>query len=103
MDEKRRDGELTVRNSFAGATYRVTLGGELNRLNVACLVEELSRMEESGAAETIVDLSGLNFIDSGGMAALAEASNHFHSNDQSLKFLGTPTLFTQVRAGASAA
>ena len=60
-----------VSNSFVGTSYRVTLVGELSYRNLDCLGDELTKMETSGAIHTTVDVSGLNFIDSVGMNALA--------------------------------
>ncbi len=87
-----------ARNSFVGNSYRLTLVGELSFRNLVCLADELTRMETSGAEETSVDVSGLNFIDSQGMAALAEATNHFHSNNHHLRIDGQPRLFGRLRA-----
>jgi anti-anti-sigma factor len=97
MDDRRSEGTLMVRNSFVGTSYRVTLEGELSYRNLVCFAEELDRMATSGAAETTVDVSGLNFIDARGMTALAEATNRFHSNKQHLRIHGKPRLFSHHR------
>ena len=86
-----------VSNSFVGTSYRVTLVGELSYRNLVCLRDELTKMETSGAVQTTVDVSGLNFIDSVGMNALAEASNRFQSHDQYLRIHGRPRFFSHRR------
>jgi ABC-type transporter Mla MlaB component len=93
MDERRSEGTLMASNSFVGTSYRLTLEGELSFRNLVCLADELGRMEASGASETTVDVSGLNFIDSPGMTALAAAGSRFHSNKQHLHIHGKPRLF----------
>jgi ABC-type transporter Mla MlaB component len=97
IDEQRGEGTLMASNSFAGSAYRLVLVGELSFRNLDCLADELGRMETSGASETTVDVSGLNFIDSPGMTALAEAGNRFRSRDQHLRIHGKPRLFAQRR------
>ena len=97
MDKRGGEGTLMVSNSFVGTSYRVTLLGELSYRNLVCLGDELTRMQTSGATHTTVDVSGLNFIDSVGMNALAEASNRFHSNHQYLRIHGRPRFFSHRR------
>jgi ABC-type transporter Mla MlaB component len=97
IGEQRGEGTLMASNSFAGSAYRLVLVGELSFRNLNCLANELGRMETSGASETTVDVSGLNFIDSPGMTALAEAGNRFRSHDQHLHIQGKPRLFAQRR------
>ena len=91
--EKRQDGLLTLRSSYAGSAYRMTLSGNLDLENVESLAAEITRMEESGAMETVIDLSELEFIDSSGMAALAEAGRRFRAEDRDLRLLGQPRRF----------
>jgi anti-anti-sigma factor len=92
--EERRDGQLTLRSSYAGSAYRVTLSGELDLENVDSFTAEITRMEESGAVETAIDLSQLEFIDSSGMAALAEAGWRFQAYGRHLRILGKPRRFS---------
>jgi anti-anti-sigma regulatory factor len=97
LDERRSEGTLMASNSFVGSAYRVTLEGELSFRNLICLADELNRMETSGALDTTVDVSGLNFIDAKGMDALAQARSRFHSNNQHLRISGRPRLFSHRR------
>jgi anti-sigma B factor antagonist len=57
-----------------GSSFYLRLTGELDFSNVKLLEGELHRIEESDAEHLIVDLSGLEFIDSGGMASLIRAA-----------------------------
>ncbi len=91
--EQRRDGLLTLRSSYAGSAYRMTLSGELDLENVESFAAEITRMEDSGAVETVIDLSHLEFIDSSGMASLARAGRHFQADGRHLRLLGKPRRF----------
>ena len=95
--EQRRDGLLTLSNSYAGTSYCLTLSGELDLENVDSFAAEIARMEDSGAEETVVDLSGLEFIDPSGMAALANAAWQFRSVGRHLHLLGEPRRFARHR------
>jgi anti-sigma B factor antagonist len=57
-----------------GSNYYLRLMGELDFSSVKLLEGELERIEQSDAEHLIVDLSGLEFIDSSGMASLIRAS-----------------------------
>ena len=91
--ERQNDGLLGLRNSFAGTSYCVTLSGELGIESLDSFSAEMLRMEESGAAETAVDLSRLDFIDSSGMAALARTGRRFRTHGGHLRVLGRPRRF----------
>jgi anti-anti-sigma factor len=91
--ERQDDGLLGLRNSFAGTSYCVTLSGELGLESLDTFGAEMLRMEESGAAETAVDLSRLDFIDRSGMAALAKTGKRFRTNGGHLQMLGRPRRF----------
>lgn len=92
--QKRRDGLLTLLSSYAGSAYRLTLSGALDLENVESFAAEITRMEDSGAVETVIDLSHLEFIDSSGMAALAEAGRRFQADGRHLGILGEPRGFS---------
>jgi ABC-type transporter Mla MlaB component len=92
--EERRDGLLTLRSSYAGSAYRMTLSGKLELENVECLAAEIARMEDSGAVETAIDLSQLESIDPSGRARLAEAGRRFRADGRDLRLLGQPRRFS---------
>jgi anti-anti-sigma factor len=92
--EERRDGLLTLRSSYAGSAYRLTLSGELGLENAESFTAEITRMEDSGAVETAIDLSQLEFIDSSGMATLADAGRRFRAEGRQLRILGQPRRFS---------
>jgi anti-sigma B factor antagonist len=70
-------GPLTLRISDdVGSVLRVEAMGELDLSNAQALDKELERAMETSAERIIVDLSGLEFIDSTGIAALGRIETH---------------------------
>jgi anti-anti-sigma factor len=73
-------GPLTLRISDdAERGLRIEARGELDISNAQALDLELERAVETEAERIIVDLSGLQFIDSIGMAALARIETHYET------------------------
>jgi anti-sigma B factor antagonist len=68
-----------------GSNYHLRLRGELDFSNVKLLEGELDRLEQSDAEHLIVDLSGLEFIDSSGMALLIRASQRSAQDSNRLR------------------
>jgi anti-sigma B factor antagonist len=70
-------GPLTLRISDdVGSVLRIEALGELDLSNAQALDKELERAMETSAERIIVDLSGLEFIDSTGIAALGRIETH---------------------------
>lgn len=63
-------GELTIRTVRDGDDYCLALYGELDIACADAVEQEVERVEESGAAAVVVDLSGLEFMDSMGIRVL---------------------------------
>jgi anti-anti-sigma factor len=61
------------------------LEGELDMENAATLDEELVRAEESNAKRIILDLSGLNFIDSTGLKTVLLAQHRSNQDSGRLR------------------
>jgi anti-sigma B factor antagonist len=70
-------GPLTLRISNAPTVTRIEARGELDLSNAQALDIELDRAMDARAERVIVDLSGLEFIDSTGMAALGRIETHY--------------------------
>lgn len=64
----------------SGDTYLVRLSGELDIASTDRLTEALNEI----AGSTVVDLSGLSFIDSSGVAALVRAQQQLAAEGHSL-------------------
>jgi len=68
-----RDGMLTVRIGGTGDAPTIALSGELDISNAATLSSALERVEAERPATVTIDMGGLEFIDSTGIAALVSA------------------------------
>jgi anti-anti-sigma factor len=79
--------ELTVRTEVDAVTHVIQLFGELDQSSAALLEETLLRVEGTQAAQIVVDLSGLHFIDSAGCETLAEAATRSRSDGRRLGVL----------------
>jgi anti-anti-sigma factor len=76
---------LRIYDERDGSTYNLRLTGELDFSNVKLLEGELDRIEQSDAKRLIVDLTGLEFIDSSGMASLIRASQRSAQDSNRLR------------------
>ena len=73
-------GPLTLRISDdSQSVLRIEALGDLDISNAQMLDVELERAAESTAERIIVDLSGLRFIDSIGIAALGRIETHYET------------------------
>lgn len=68
-----RSGTLKLSSKIVGSTWTITLAGELDLANVEALQAILGKARAAGASTVIVDLEGLEFIDSSGIACLVYA------------------------------
>lgn len=67
-------GSLALRTSRAGDVHVIELIGELDLDGAPRLEEELRRVESTDVTSIVVDLGGLEFIDSTGIRLLVMAS-----------------------------
>jgi len=70
------DGTLVVRTAREPDRYLVTFRGELDLANVATAEAQLRKAIDAGDAPVVLDMSGLEFIDSTGIALLVSALGH---------------------------
>ena len=66
------DGDLKIASRVEGSERVVVLGGEVSVSSVFSLVEALRSVTDAGES-TIVDLSGVRYLDSQGIRALRTA------------------------------
>lgn len=76
-DFRAQDGLLTVTCADEGAQIHLALGGELDLSNVPTLETTLDTAIESGK-KVLVDLSGLEFLDSTGLALIVRKIGRAH-------------------------
>jgi anti-sigma B factor antagonist len=74
-ERARNLGSLVVRNTVDGDAHVIELLGELDIAGAPSLEEELLRVEATDAATIIIDLRGLEFIDSTGIRLLLMAAD----------------------------
>jgi anti-sigma B factor antagonist len=65
-----------------GSKALVKVGGDLDLQVVEQLTEALTRVESDGPEKLVIDLSGLSFMDSSGMAAVAAAAIRAGESDR---------------------
>ena len=79
------EAPLTVDAAVDNGVARVTLRGELDLDRAGALAEELSSLAAQGATSVVIDVSGLNFIDSSGLRALLSAREQLEGAGASLR------------------
>lgn len=82
------NGPLTIRaEREPNELYVVELYGELDLSGIETVEAELRRVELTDVEQIIVDLSGLDFIDSTGIRVLLEAETRSRQGSDRLSFL----------------
>jgi anti-sigma B factor antagonist len=81
----RQSSMLRICAERDGSNDYLRLTGELDFSNVKLLEGELDRLEQSDSEHLIVDLGGLEFIDSSGMALLIRASQRSAQDSNRLR------------------
>jgi anti-sigma B factor antagonist len=67
---ERSIGRLTVTTSVSGGRHVVALGGELDIGSAGALEATLAEACAAGATEVVLDMGGVEFIDSSGLSAI---------------------------------
>lgn len=95
--ERQRQGaepEFWVSVDRQGAGYVLALYGELDVASAPVLEKQIKRLQWAGAAEIVLDLSGLDFIDSTGLHVLLRA--HRRGLDGQMTLLRGPARIQRV-------
>jgi anti-anti-sigma factor len=77
-------GALTMRSTRDGDAHVIALSGELDLAGAGLLEDELLRVEASDAAQIVIDLRELEFIDSTGVRLVYMADARARHNDARL-------------------
>ena len=80
-------GPLTIRSSRQEDEHVVALYGELDLGGVEVLQDEIRRVEQSDAGRIIVDLSGLDFMDSTGLRSMLQIHARSRTDGDRVVFL----------------
>ncbi|MEJ7798163.1 MAG: STAS domain-containing protein [Solirubrobacteraceae bacterium] len=82
LESARNQGSLILRSAREGDTHVVELLGELDIAGAPRLEEELLGVESTNAASIVVDLRGLEFIDSTGIRLLLMSAERCSAEDR---------------------
>ncbi len=77
-------GELVIRMRRDQAGWVLALHGELDLASAPALAQQLDAAQADGRGRVLVDLSGLNFIDSAGLQTLLRADRRQRESGQGL-------------------
>ena|SRR5829696_8430788 len=90
-------GPLSIRTERDPAeVWVIEFYGELDLAGSEVAAKELRRCEQTDVEEIIVDLSGLDFIDSSGLGVLVENYKSDRENGNRLRFLQGPAPIQRV-------
>lgn len=78
---------FSLSSSFDGGAFVIEAFGELDLATAPELQLMIERAESTDAREIVLDLSGLEFIDSTGIAVLIEAARRSNSGQDRLRML----------------
>jgi anti-sigma B factor antagonist len=74
-------GRLVVRSKSDGAVHTISLSGELDVASAQMLEETLRDACSTGASEIVLDLSGVEFMDSTGLNAILKGKSFCEQRD----------------------
>ena len=87
------DDTLTIASERRGAAHRVAVSGELDIATSSALEPVLLEAEQSDAETIVLDLSGLEFIDSTGLRLVIDANERCGGPDGRLRVIaGAPAV-----------
>jgi anti-sigma B factor antagonist len=89
-------GELALRGAREGNTFVLSLYGELDIASARVLERRLGMARSSRSGRVVLDLSGLQFIDSAGLHALVRVQENLREAGQELALLRGPRAVQQV-------
>ena len=89
-------GGLVVRGAREGDAFLLSLYGELDIASARVLERRLQMARSSRAGRVVLDLSGLQFIDSAGLHALVRVQEELRAAGQELALLRGPRAVQQV-------
>ena len=80
-----------MRSTRDGDAHVIELSGELDLAGAGLLEDELQRVEATDAAQTVIDLRGLEFIDSTGVRLVYMADARARGSDTRLTIRRGPS------------
>lgn len=89
-------GQLTMRSARNGDVHTITLTGEMDLSNAADVERELLHAEATDARTIVIDLSGLQFMDSTGIRLLIAADGRARADGGRLSLTRPPAQVLRV-------
>jgi anti-sigma B factor antagonist len=85
--DRRADEHFSIELAFDDSLFVIELYGELDLAAAPEVERAIARAEETSAVTILVDLSGLEFIDSSGVRVLLTESKRSQAGTDRLRFL----------------
>jgi anti-sigma B factor antagonist len=82
--------DLTIETRVDGNVALIALTGEFDLAGVQKFETELAKLEAESPGVVVVDLGGLNFMDSSGLRALVMADQRAHKAERRLAIVPGP-------------
>lgn len=89
-------GFLEVRSERRGDDHVIALSGELDLSGAAGVADEIVRVEGTDARLIVIDLTGLQFIDTTGVRLIIEADARSRVDGRRLRLLQGPRAIRRV-------
>jgi anti-sigma B factor antagonist len=89
-------GQLEIESTSRADTIVLSLRGELDLTSAPVFERELRAAESTGPRRVVIDLSGLEFMDSTGLRALLLAREHSQSDGHELALRRGPRQVQRV-------
>jgi anti-anti-sigma factor len=89
-ERARNAGQLRIRSERRSNVHDVGLAGELDLATADALHDELTAVEATDADQIILDLAGLDFIDSTGLRLILTADARCNADGNRLTLLRGP-------------
>ena len=85
-----RDGTLTIRPTRENSIWKLFVEGELDLSNSDTLAEEIEKASAGGGDQVVLDIDGLDFIDSTGIALLVATHRRLNADGERFRLSGNP-------------
>ena len=89
-------GQLTLRATREGDLYTIAITGEMDLSNAAGVERELLQAEATDAGTILIDLAGLEFMDSTGIRLLVAADARSRADSGRLRLTRPPAQVFRV-------
>ena len=89
-------GQLTLRSEREGDVHTITLVGEMDLSNAAEVERELRHAEATDVSTIVIDLAGLQFMDSTGIRLLISADARSRADSCRLRLTRPPAQVFRV-------